>query len=155
MNGKLIQDFKNAWKNANAATIGFAVNIPPSQWEVKPFNPRFKSFAWEFACLSRTRMCYLKGLKTGQLTFSHQGDIPDKEVFERMTKREILDNLRRLSRDILKEIEKVKSENAGMVVWLLQHERVHQGKLILYLSEANFKLPKSFIMTWGESNFPK
>lgn len=155
MDERIVQDLKNAWRNVNTATIGFSNNVPTDKWNSKPFDPRFKSFAWEFACLTRTRMCYLKGLKTGELKFSPQEDIPNKEILEKASKKEIFDHLSKLSQDILKEIEQLTEEKMSMVIWLLQHERIHHGKLMLYLSQAGFKLPESFIKTWGESNFPK
>jgi hypothetical protein len=155
MDKRIIQDFKNSWRNINAATLGFAKAIPPQEWETKPFNPRFKTFAWEFACLTRTRMCYLKALKTGQLKFSHQDDIPDKDVLEKTSKKEIIDLLVKFSKDLLTQIEKVDENKMSKILWLFQHERIHHGKLILYLSQASFKLPESFVETWGESNFHK
>lgn len=57
MEERLIQNLKNAWRNCNAATTGFAANVPERMWRTKPFEPRFKLFAWEFACLTRTRLC--------------------------------------------------------------------------------------------------
>ena len=60
----LIQRLKNQWRNCNASTIGFALAIPQKDWNSRAFDKRFKTFSWEFACLARTRMCYVKGLKT-------------------------------------------------------------------------------------------
>jgi hypothetical protein len=154
---RLIQDVKNAWRNCNSATIGFCQNVPPNKWFSKPFEPRFRSFAWEFACLTRTRYCYLKSLKANiPPLFSHQEDIPDKEVLTKMDKKEIINHLKQLSGKLLTEIEQLKSpDQINKIIWLLQHERIHHGKLMLYFSNAELKLPESFVKTWGEANFPK
>lgn len=60
----LIKNVREIWQNCHQATFEFAKNVPERDWFLKPFAPRFKSFSWEFACLTRTRMCYLKALKT-------------------------------------------------------------------------------------------
>jgi len=156
MNDKTIQGLKNSWRNSNSSTIGFAKSVPTNKWKSKALENRFRSFAWEFACLARTRMCYLKALRTGELIFSHQEDIPDKSVLENEGKSEIVNILEKTAREVLKEIECLENEEKmGLIIWLLQHERVHHGKLMLYNSLANFKLPKTFVKTWGESNFSK
>jgi len=63
--------------------------------------------------------------------------------------------LKEASADLLKEVEKADApEKVDLIVWLLQHERIHHGKLLLYSAQAGLKLPKSFVATWGKSNFP-
>lgn len=154
MDKRLIQDFKNSWRNCNAASTDFAEKIPLEKWPIKPFDPRFKSFAWEFACIVRTRLCYLKGLKTGKLDFSDQEDILNKEILETYSKKEILELLSQLTNDFIIEIERINSsEGIKLINWILQHERIHHGKLILYFSQIGLEIPKSFKKTWGESNF--
>jgi len=156
MDKRIIQDLKNTWRNVNQATIGFANSVPSANWSSRPFAPRFKAFAWEFACLTRTRMCYLKALRTGILKFSPQEDILDKQTLLNFPKNEIVTQLQKLAREILSEITKIDSpQSVKLIYWLFQHERLHHGKLILYHSQAGFKLPKSFVKTWGESNFIK
>jgi len=155
MDKDLIQKLKNHWRNINAATIGFAQSIPANKWHSKTFDNRFKSFSWEFACLTRTRMCYTKGLKTGELIFSTQKEVPNKEVVEKWGKTKVVNELKKLAKEILTLIGKVDSPNqVDMIIWLLEHERIHHGKLTLYHSKANFKLPESFKNTWGKNNFP-
>src|SRR5690242_2683401 len=125
MDERIIQDLKNHWRNSNSSTIGFASNVPTDQWQSKPYNPRSKTFSWEFACLLRTRMCYLKGLRTGQLNFSHQDDIPDKPLLVEKEKKEIVDQLEQLSREILEDIEKLdQPSQLDLVISLLNHERL-------------------------------
>jgi hypothetical protein len=155
MDPRLIQDLKNSWRNCNAATVGFLTNIPADRLTEKPFKERFRTFAWEFACLIRTRLCYLEGLKTGELRFNDRDSIPNKDEVETKSKAEMLDTLSATTNMMIEEIEQVSIDRVGMVLWLLQHERIHHGKLMLYLSQADFDLPESFVKTWGESNFPK
>lgn len=154
MDKRLIQDLKNVWRNCNTASTDFAEIIPTDIWHTKPFETRFKSFAWEFACIVRTRMCYLKGLKTGKLDFSDQEDILGKEIIEAYSKKQILDLLSQQTNDFIAEIEKINSsKEVKLINWILQHERIHQGKLMLYCSQMELELPQSFKKTWGESNF--
>lgn len=144
------------WRNCNVATIDFAKKVPESEWREKPFEKRFKNFAWEFACLTRTRMCYLNALRTGKINFGKQDGMPEKEILALETKSKTLEELAQLAREILEQIEKSKVENkVELLAWLLQHERIHQGKFILYFAQKGWKMPKSFVKTWGESNFKK
>jgi len=155
INKNTAQRLKDSWKDCNDATVGFADSVPEEQWHSKAFKPRFRSFSWEFVCLTRARLCYLKGLKTGKLLFSSQPDIPEKKSLEEEPRNEIIAMLKKASVDLLKEIEKVDTpEKVDLIVWLLQHERIHHGKLLLYCVMAGLRLPKSFVETWGESNFP-
>lgn len=155
MNKRIIQDLKNSWRNTNSATTGFLQSVPSDKLQEKPFEHRFTSFAWEFACLVRTRYCYLEGLKTGKLAFNDREGVPNKDSLTQESKSELLDRLSNTSNAILKEIEKLDEEKVGMVSYLLQHERIHHGKLTIYCSAAEYKLPKSFVKSWGESNFKK
>lgn len=155
MDKRLIQNLKNSWRNCNSATSDFVQSVPSDKWQDKPFNPRFKSFAWEFACLVRTRLCYLKALKTGKMDFfDDQADIPNKEVIKSYSKKQIQDLISQTTNDFIDQIEKIDSaEKVNFITWLLQHERIHHGKLMLYCSNIGLELPKSFKKTWGESNF--
>jgi len=156
VNEDIIQKLKNSWRNCNASTRGFAQVVPSENWHSKAFEPSFKSFSWEFACLARTRLCYIKGLETGKLDFSPQEDIPSKEALEEKSKSIILEFLNDSARTLLDKIENLESaKEVDFIVWLLQHERIHHGKLLLYVSKAKFKLPETFVKTWGESNFPQ
>lgn len=155
MDKRLIQNLKNSWRNCNSATSEFAQSISVEKWQDIPFNPRFKSFAWEFACLLRTRLCYLKALKVGKMDFSDdQQDVPNKEVIEGYTKKQVQDLISQTTNNFIDQIEKIDTdEQIKLIIWILQHERIHHGKLMLYCSNLGIELPKSFKKTWGESNF--
>lgn len=153
---KIIQDLKNSLRNCNSATTGFLASVPSNMLSSRPFEPRFTSFAWEFACLIRTRYCYLDSLKTDQLKFNDREGIPLKNELLNQSKTDLLDKLSQTSNALLTEIAKIDSaKKVATVNWLLQHERTHHGKLTLYHSKAEYKLPDSFVQTWGESNFTK
>lgn len=154
MDKRLLQNLKNTWKNCNNASSGFLTNVPVSQLVTKPFEPRFTSFAYEFACLAHTRLCYIEALKTGVANFSDQRGIPSKASLQAASKSQLISLLSQASNEILAEIDALKSP-AGLnfIEWLLQHERLHQGKLIVYVSQAGYRLPESLVKTWGESNF--
>lgn len=154
MDMKLLQDLKNSWRNCNAATSGFLASVPAELLSSRPFEPRFKSYAWEIACLIRTRLVYLDALIGNPLDFSERPGTPDKALLEREPKGELAERLSRTSNEVLACIEQLKtSAQVSLVVWLLQHERIHHGKLMLYLSQDRLPLPESFVQTWGESNF--
>lgn len=166
MNSRVIQDLKNAWRNTNSATAGFLQSVPAENIKTKPFENRFTEYTWEFACLIRTRLCYIDELKTGIQNFSSRPEIPEKETLMTLQKSELLDKLSQTSNAIIEQIEKISlalekgegqgegaSNKLGRIIWLLQHERLHQGKLLLYHAKSNYKIPASFKKTWGESNF--
>jgi len=154
MDPKLIQDLKNAWRNTNTATVGFLQNIPTENIGDKPFEKRFTNYSWEFACLVRTRLCYLDELKTGVQNFADRDDIPNKEEIINYSKAKMLDTLSETSNHLINELETLSEYmKVGRIIWLLQHERIHQGKLMLYHAKSGFEIPESFKKTWGESNF--
>ncbi len=149
-----IRNFKYAWRNCNAATLGFANAVPEGNLQTKPFEPRFKSFSWEFACITRTRVAYSLGLQTGKLSFAAEHGLQDKAELAKRSKANILDDVIQSSANILLEIGRIDSpERENMLTWLLQHERIHHGKLLLYCSNMKLKLPGSFVKTWGKENF--
>lgn len=151
---KIIQSLKISWKNCNSATLDFANSVPASSWQSKPFQFRFKSFAWEFACITRTRFCHLEAFKTGRLLFAERSSAPKKSNLEKEPKAIIIKELNKLGTSLLREIDAVDSiQKVDFITWLLQHERVHQGKLILYFATSGLKTPNSFKNTWGRSNF--
>jgi hypothetical protein len=154
MDKPLIQDLKNSWRNVNSASTGFLQSIPTDKIATKPFEHRFTTFSWEFACIIRTRLCYLDALKTGIFNFTDREEIPNKEIVMEESKATMLKELSETSGLLLKEIEKIDSqEKVAAILWLLQHERIHHGKLMIYHSQAGYKLPASFVKTWGEDNF--
>lgn len=156
MDDVLKKVLKDSWQNCNESTIGFAECIPENIWHEKPFKKRFRSFSWEFACILRTRMCYIKGFKIGKAIFSHQDDIPDKSLVESWNKAEVINKLRSINVDVLVKIECISDQNGiSLMLWLIQHERIHQGKLMLYCSQIHLTLPENFVTTWGKSNFTK
>jgi hypothetical protein len=146
MDGSLVQKLKNQWRNCNSSTVSFANSIPTANWQDKPFDPRFKPYSWEFSCITRTRICYLKGIKTGILKFSESSDIPNKVELIGWEKRKVINKLNELSRNILVEVENIDSyENVSYIIWLFQHERIHHGKLILMLSQYGYKISEPVI----------
>lgn len=154
MDPRLIQDLKNGWRNTNNATTGFLQNIPTYKLNDKAFDQRFTTYAWEFACLIRTRLCYLDELKTGVQNFADRDDIPNKEEILNYSKAKMLDKLSETSNHLVDELETLcEYAKVGRIIWLLQHERIHQGKLILYHAKSGYEIPESFKKTWGESNF--
>ena len=151
---KLIQDLKNNWRNTNNASASFLQSIPNQSIQVHPFENRFTDFSWEFSCLIRTRLCYLEELKTGIQNFEDREGIPNKDILQQKSKKELADLISETSNALLEEITKIDTYNkVARIIWLLQHERIHQGKLLLYHSKLNLEIPESFKKTWGESNF--
>ena len=42
-----------------------------------------------------------------------------------------------------------KTSKFSIISWLMQHEQLHYGKLMIYLANLNIKRPKSFKSMWG------
>lgn len=147
---QLIDNLKFNWQDCHKTSLECAELVPKELWSTKPFDPRFKSFAWEFACLARTRLCYLKSMDTGRLNFSTQPDIPDRTVFVDSSKEEVIKHLNSAYKQLRSKIEQIEdADQVSFVAWLLQHERIHHGKLVLYLAQADLELPPTFAETWG------
>ncbi|MBS3094155.1 DinB family protein [Candidatus Pacearchaeota archaeon] len=154
-----MNDFLSNWKQVNELTLDFLKKIPEKEFSKKPFDPRFKSLAWEFACILSTRAGYIKGFALGSLDgscFSADTELSKKEFLKKLeeTSKKILDVLNNQSVDeIIYFGEKTSKEN--VISWLMQHEQFHFGKLLLYFSKAEIELPSSLLKMWGENSFRK
>ena len=151
------EDFLNNWEQCNKVTIDIIKSIPDESCYLKPFNPRFKSFNWEFACLITTREKYINGILKGMLNGNTYEESMDN--IEKLTKKEIIKKLEDTNKEIIKIIknEKIKeikffgnkTNKFSIISWLMQHEQLHYGKLMLYMAEMKIKRPKSFKEMWG------
>ena len=148
------------WDEINKTTLDFLNCIPKEKFNVKPFDPRFKSFAWEFSCILTTRLGYIRGIKFGELDgtcFIENDDDFSKQSFEEILKK--LNETGTIIEELIKSCpEKInyfgkKTEIFTVLSWLLQHEQFHYGKLLLYFAKAELELPLSLKNMWGENNF--
>lgn len=156
-----IDDIIANWNECHKTTLSFLKKIPSRKFHLKPFEPRFKSFAWEFACLITTRQMYINGFKEGKLngrTFA----APTENV-EKINKEQAIKYLFETDKSIKqvmfdKEIDFIiyfgeKTSKFAVISWLMQHEQFHYGKLVLYLAQAEIKQPKSIKDMWGKNSF--
>ena len=141
------------WKEINKLTLDFLKSISDSKYHKKPFASRFKSFSWEFACILSTRKMYLLGIKQGKLdgnTFCEN----DNEL-SKLSKSQIIKELIKTNKQVLSLKNKTiiyfgkKVRLNEILSRLMQHEQLHHGKLLLYFSKANIKIPKTFFEMWG------
>lgn len=150
------------WQQIDAVTVEFFRNIPENTYYQKPFSPRFKSFAWEFACILTTREMYLNGMKYGKL--NAQTPSMTQEKAETLSKKEMVKKLKELESEITKIIKSkeqqkilffgTNTDKQVLLSWLCQHEQLHFGKLMLYCAQAGIAQPKSLLRMWGEGSFP-
>ena len=110
---KLIQrmlekDFLSNWKEVNAVTCSLIKAVPGKKLYCKPFQPRFKSLAWEFSCILSTRLGYIQGIKVGKLVESCF--VEDNENIARLDKNQMLKQVNQTDIIIQKLIEKSKNK---------------------------------------------
>lgn len=148
------------WKECNEVTIAFLSGIPEKIYLNKPFQPRFRSFSWEFACLLTTRQMYIHGIKSGKLDGNSECT-PEKEA-EEYSKERMKTELARtdkLIREIIEGKEKKvlffgkETSTPALMSWLMQHEQLHFGKLMIYAAQAGITQPKELKKMWGEGSF--
>jgi hypothetical protein len=106
---------------------------------------------------------YLLGIKQGKL--NGQTECLDDEEVSKLSKEEMFkaleetgtEILRMISEPKIKEIEYFgeKSSKLNVMSWLFQHEQLHFGKLILYLTQAEIEIPDSLRKMWGTQSFKK
>jgi len=157
----LLKNFLENWKEVNQTTLNLILAVPEKFYHQKPFAPRFKSFAWEFSCILSTRLGYLRGFNVGQLDESCF--LETDEELEKLSKEMMITKLRSTNlkiEQIIKDEKKIKINYFGkevskynVISWLLQHEQLHYGKLILYFSKKKIKIPTSLKKMWGENSF--
>src|SRR3989338_3174421 len=109
----LEKDFLSNWKEVNAVTCSLIKAVPNKKWHCKPFQPRFKSLAWEFSCILSTRAGYIRGMKAGKLVKSCFVD--DNEKIARLDKNQMLKQVNQTDVIIQKLIEK--SKNKKIYYW--------------------------------------
>ncbi|HOU76328.1 MAG TPA: DinB family protein [Candidatus Dojkabacteria bacterium] len=162
---RIIKASLNNWKWLDDQTLTFAKNIPSNKWHTKPFEPRFKSFACEFACILNARLAYIEFFKDITRTRIMGYSKGRKEKIEQYSKNEVFNELLKCSEEInkgwnnwaIEERECFEMKNVlGLTIFdaMKQHERIHHGKFILYFAKVKIEIPESFRIGYGESNFP-
>lgn len=148
------QDVLHAWARCAQTTGEFLEGVPEERLHALPFVPRFETFSWEFACLIRTRLCYLEALRTRRrLSFVDRAGIPPKDRLEKRGKSELSTLLLNTASSISIAIVDSKARRLPLFLNLLEHERLHHGKLILYFAQCFMNFPPTLISDWGEDNF--
>ncbi len=148
-------DFLSNWQDVNNLTTDFLNKIPEEDFYKKPFGKRFKSFAWEFACILSTREGYLRGFALGKLDgncFSSDKEFSKKEFLKRLdaTNKKII-KLMKAEKVVNTNYFGDKTSKETVLSWLMQHEQMHYGKLVLYFAQAGISLPDSLVRMWGKS----
>lgn len=160
---EILQNIMENLTEVNKVTLDFLDKIPVKLFHQKAFPGRFKSFAWEFACIITTREMYINGLKKGIL--NEKTNCRKDEEIEKLSK----DELKKLISGTYNQLVKLMKDNKiqeidfwgttankeTVLSWLMQHEQLHFGKLMLYLSNNNLTLPKSLMEIWGYGSFSK
>ncbi|MBS3152812.1 hypothetical protein J4230_05380 [Candidatus Woesearchaeota archaeon] len=157
------KDFLENWRWCNKITIEILKNTPNNVYFSKPFKNRFKSFAWEFACLLTTREMYINGFKNNNINKNTKAT--SNEEAEKFSKEQIIKELEKTNKSIekiikdnkIKEIKFFgnKTSKLSCISWLMQHEQLHFGKLMLYCAQLDIKQSNSLKIIWGESSFKK
>ena len=147
------------WLACQDITIAFLDSVSESEFEKKPFEPRFTSFIWEFNCILTTRQKYINGFKEGQLDGdTNEGEsVPDKREMKRRMKETARDIERLIETSGKNSLLFFGEETARDIVfsYLMQHEQLHFGKLMLYFAKAGLKQPDSLKEMWGMESFGK
>ena len=150
------------WNAVDAITLQFLDNIPESIYHSRSFADRFTSFAWEFTCIFTTREMYIDGFVTGNLDGNSKQS--DEKFITALTKSELKEKLKDISfkiRDVIadgsKEINYFGSswKTGEVVSYLLQHEQLHFGKLMLYCAHADIEIPTFLKEMCGMASFAK
>lgn len=145
------------------ALLEILESIPEAKYAKKPFHPRFRSWQWEFSCILSTRDLYLQGILQKKLSPKETTCMTQEEA-ERLTKQEMKKALHASMREWEERIERMdETENisffdeetpiSNSLSWLLQHEQLHLGKLMLYCAHVNMPQSKTLQKMWGEDTF--
>ena len=97
------KDFLENWRWCNKITIEILKNTPNNVYFSKPFKNRFKSFAWEFACLLTTREMYINGFKNNNINKNTKAT--SNEEAEKFSKEQIIKELEKTNKSIEKIIK--------------------------------------------------
>jgi len=158
-----MKELSENWQEVNSVTLQFLKNIPSEQYHSKPFVERFTTFSWEFACLLTTREMYINGFKSGKLDGGTSCSL-EKEI-EELNKEEMLKKIIVTEKVIEQFISDAKiieinffgrkTRKDVVISWLLQHEQLHFGKLLLYCAKSGIAIPTALQEMWGKESFKK
>jgi hypothetical protein len=146
---------KDQWHNCNVTTQDFLANVPAERFRDLPFSPRFQRFNWEFACLLHARYSYIEAIRTQKsVCFEPQPAVIERDELLQWTKDQFEMPFLISGYDVAGEINRSSTTHTlQMVIQLLQHERIHHGKLILYSANIFLPIPDIVLETWGHTNF--
>ena len=150
------------WNAVDAITLQFLDNIPESIFHSRSFADRFTSFAWEFTCIFTTREMYIDGFTTGRLDGNSKQS--DEKFIAGLTKLELKERLNDVGSKIRGIIVDKPTEinyfgsnwsTRDVISYLLQHEQLHFGKLMLFCAQADIEVPTLLKDMWGMASFAK
>src|SRR3989338_8514997 len=100
------KDFLENWRWCNKITIEILKNTPNNVYFSKPLKNRFKSFAWEFACLLTTREMYINGFKNNNINKNTKAT--SNEEAETFSNEQIIKELEKKNKSMKKKKKIIK-----------------------------------------------
>lgn len=151
------------WNICNKVTLDILENIPTKLYFQKPFNDRFTSFSWEYSCILTTREMYINGIE--KLVLNGKTKCLSENLAEKISQQLMKNKLKKLDSKIKniilhKNNQKINFFGAltpipQVISWLLQHEQLHFGKLMLYCAKVNIPQSQFLLKMWGKDSFVK
>lgn len=154
----LVAEFERNWAVARGLTFDLLETVSATQLAFTPHDT-FGTLGRQVWHCGHVQEAYRLGLVSGEMAFSVLKPAPEAETdpeslaaFLEERDAELEATLRAV-RDYTATVDwGLDDENPEVrdhLIWLLQHETLHQGQWSLYAALAGFELPRSWQDAWG------
>ncbi|MBS3051918.1 MAG: DinB family protein [Candidatus Aenigmarchaeota archaeon] len=151
-----LSQFLNSWKYHRTQTIDLLKATPEDKLTFSP-SDALGSLSKQFRHLANIQHCYIEAIKTQKIDFTKKiygKEFDNKNELITALKIEderMLETLNKLNEKEWDKIIKWGSYNPTVyehLFWMIDHEIMHHGQLIVYWKLLQFKFPDSW-KNWG------
>lgn len=159
-NRKFIDSVFGSWQLCHKDTYELLSVLKDEHLSFVPKDKsEFQSLGYQFGCIISTQQAYTKMLKDRKYSNNYYFSKNKKKSIASTTKN-ILKLLKTTDTALNQEINKltdddifnwggVKTPAWRVISWLIEHERLHHGQLIIYFRLADIPLPNKFKKIWN------
>ena len=144
----------NDWQMMRKLTLDLLESLPEDKLKLS-IGKNMGTLGKQFRHIGDVQHCYNEAIKTGKIDFTkYKRDYSIESSKQKLKQflndmdKEMLDLIEK-NKDKLIDWEFAKIPLIQHITYLIQHEILHQGELIVYIRTLGFEFPESWKETWG------
>jgi len=152
-----LEDILESWKLHRNLTYDMLEFVPDEMLK-ETVGKNMGSIGKQFRHIGDVQLCYIEAIRTGKIDFSKYRRDYSIESSKEKLKQSLKELDNEMSR-LLKTKKELQVDWGFMRVslarhlnFLIQHEILHHGELIVYIRSLGLKFPKSWEDVWGPLN---